>query len=189
MHEIVDTNQRALPITMRRSDLRRVGPGTELAARAIHFQGKRKSGRFVSSTVCRVPGHTPQSELFRLRALCVHRGLCTTASAQDRACRAAGRCSATRSRASPQHSAESAARPREARGGVSSDPIVASRLNMLINCATNMDLAAAVSEVRMSRGLLLPHQRRPDAVPLSAIASRHPAPFGLVPGNSEAGAG
>jgi transcriptional regulator with PAS, ATPase and Fis domain len=49
------------------------GTGKELVARAVHFQGKRKSGRFVAIKLRGLPGHPARERALRLRARRLHR--------------------------------------------------------------------------------------------------------------------
>ena len=163
------------------------GTGKELAARAIHFQGKRKSGRFVAINCAAFPDTLLESELFGYE-----RGAFTGAI-HDRV----GKIELSSGGTLFLDEIESISlnmqlkllrvlEEREVEKLGSNRRI---KVNMRIICATNMDLAAARRRRPDARGLLLPHQRRPDAHPAAARAHRgHPAAGGRVPAQQRDGA-
>ena len=90
------------------------GTGKELAARAIHFQGKRKNGRFVADQLRRVPRHAARERALRLRARRVHRRD-PRSRRQDRALERRHAVPRRNRVDLAQHAAEAAARARGAR--------------------------------------------------------------------------
>ena len=163
------------------------GTGKELAARAIHFQGKRKSGRFVAINCAAFPDTLLESELFGYE-----RGAFTGAI-HDRV----GKIELSSGGTLFLDEIESISlnmqlkllrvlEEREVEKLGSNRRI---KVNMRIICATNMDLAAAVAEGRMREDFYYRINVVPAAHPAAARAHRgHPAAGGRVPPQQRDGA-
>ena len=123
------------------------GTGKELAARAIHFQGKRKGGRFVAINCAAFPDTLLESELFGYE-----RGAFTGAI-HDRVGKielsTAGTLFLDEIESISLNMQLKLLRVLEEREVEKLGSNRRIKVNMRIICATNMDLAAAVAEGRM----------------------------------------
>jgi DNA-binding NtrC family response regulator len=123
------------------------GTGKELAARAIHFQGKRKSGRFVAINCAAFPDTLLESELFGYE-----RGAFTGAI-HDRVGKielsSAGTLFLDEIESISLNMQLKLLRVLEEREVEKLGSNRRIKVNMRIICATNMDLASAVAEGRM----------------------------------------
>ncbi len=163
------------------------GTGKELVARAVHFQGKRKSGRFVAINCAAFPDTLLESELFGYE-----RGAFTGA-VHDRV----GKIELSSGGTLFLDEIESISlnmqlkllrvleeREVERLGG---EPPV--KVNMRVIAATNVELTDAGGRRPDARGFLLSHQRRADPHPAAPRPHRgHSAPGGRVPAQQRDGA-